>query len=100
MLPCSGNDDSGTHSLVEGQISGELTHILEKGTCGLYASIFHSLRSQAHLTYDNSIVKKDLLERAADESRKFWLVYVKSISDVCFGVLDLSGPSVCVLILL
>ena len=66
------------------------------GTCGLYA-IVHFLRSPARLTYENSIVKKGLLELAANGSRKFWLVDVESISDVCFGVPDLSGHTLEVL---
>jgi hypothetical protein len=111
-LPSSGNEDSGSPSLVEGQIygfldltefnfnrgPGELTHVLENGTCGQYA-IVHSLRSPARQSYENSIVKKGLLELAADGSRKFRLVDVESISDVCFGVPDLSGPPGSVLIL-
>ena len=44
-------------------------------------------------------MKKGLLELAADGSRKFRLVDVESISDVCFGVPDLSSPPGSVLIL-
>ncbi len=70
---------------------GELTHVLENGTGGYYA-IVHSLQSPACPTYANSMVKKCVLERTADGNRKFWLVDIESISDVSFGVPDLSGP--------